>query len=147
MRKFLRILSEIAGWICALLVLGYVTANFLPHFDPQLAPPGSAPPYACYGTWIDASSTYAFTCRTSWLRPIATWVNLSGVLLTYTLRFVLMAAGRDLGGGRLGSFNFALFEALAVFALPTLLVLGFGVNFWFGVARASLRRRKSSVSG
>jgi hypothetical protein len=147
LRKFLRILSEITGWIAALLLVGAASANFLPHFDPHLAPPGSEPPYACYGMWNNISSTYAFTCHTSWLRPLATWVNVSCVLITYTLRFLLMAIGRDYNGRPLTEFSSGLFEALAVFAVPTLLVLGFGVNFWFGVVRASLRRRKSSVRG
>lgn len=149
MRIILRVLSEITGWLCALLLLGYVTGQLLlPHFDPQTAAPGAEPRTMCYGIWIDVSSSFATACSAPWLSPIATWVNISSVLLTYTLRFLLMALGRDLGGGRLGAFRWGLFEALAVFAVPTFLVLAFGINFWIGTAlRVFGWRRKSSVSG
>ncbi|MFZ1990316.1 MAG: hypothetical protein WAW96_11165 [Alphaproteobacteria bacterium] len=148
MRIILRILSEITGWLCALLVLGYVTGQrLLPHFDPQTAAPGAEPQTTCYGIWIDASSAYATTCRASWLSPIATWVNISSVLITYTLRFLMMALGRDLGGNKLGPFSTGLFEALAVFAVPTLLVLAFGINFWIGIGWRVFGQRRSSVSG
>ena len=146
MRILLRILSEIAGWLCALLMLGVITANVLPHFDPELAP-GSTPSHACYGIWNPIGSTYAFTCQTPWLRPFATWVNISCVLITYTLRFLLMALGRGYDGHHLATFDSGLFEALAVFAVPTLLVLGFGAHFWFGVVSRAFARRRSSVNG
>jgi len=150
LRIVLKILSEIAGWVCALLVLGVIAANFLPHFDPQLVAPGSAPRYACYGIWNDIGSTYAFTCQTPWLRPFATWVNISCILITYTLRFLLMALGRGYDGHHLATFDTGLFEALAIFAVPTLLVLGFGLNFWLAIASRAFSprpRRKLSVSG
>lgn len=130
-----------------MLLLGYVTGQaLLPHFDPLYAAPGSLPQTLCYGLWVDLSTSYATTCRVSWLWPMATWVNLSGALISYTLRFLLMAFGRGIDGAPLDHFNVGLFEALAVFAVPTALVLIVGVLFWIHIARQAFMPRRSSVS-
>lgn len=119
-----------------LLLVGYIAGQrLLPHFDPQFAPPGTAPHALCYGWWMDVGSHYAVSCRTPWLWPVTVWMNLSGAFLTDALRWLMMALGRDLGGGRLGTFSFGSFAALGLFALPTLLLLVFGAIYWLGVIK------------
>ncbi len=148
LRKVLSVLSAIAGWASALILLGYIAGQkLLPHFDPQFMPPGTEPHSLCYGWWMDIGSSYAVSCRASWLWPVAAWMNVSSALITYTLRWLMMALGRDLGGGRLDGFSLGSFLALGIFAVPTLLLLILGANYWIGVARRFVQTRKSSANG